>query len=364
MATMRWTPRLSVWQATMLALIALQIVCSFCTAILGEKLGAKPKKQEYFQKPGAPVSEIIRARGYLSEDHTIVTEDGYVLTMTRCMNPLIDRKRGRCLGRRPFLFVHGTLIDASTFAMNSFDVEEAKDFSDVDVDSMSEKELIEKFNDEPSAKSLVFFALNFGHEVWLLNRRGSPLSQKRLSSPPGNHKPATPIEKYLASVEAAAARRREPKDKHVHAKRSYEPYEADQQVDPVASESVSADDADAGDDSSVSSSGRSFDLLGLGNLLTEKPEKDDTKVKEAIKSAPAALFDYGHFTKDLKISLDQRLWNYSFDEQAAYDLPKALDYVIEQTGHKRAVIVGESAGGQLIIQSLILEPERFGNKRK
>uniref|UniRef100_A0A6G1SIQ0 Lipase member N n=1 Tax=Aceria tosichella TaxID=561515 RepID=A0A6G1SIQ0_9ACAR len=308
----------------------------------------------FFQRPGVRVSEILRARGYLAEEQSFVTDDGYVLGITRGLNPLIGPKRRQNLRRQPLLFIHGTLVDANSFVMNSFDIEQPKDFSGLDADQVSESKLIQLFNDEPSAKSLAFFALNFGHEVWFLHRRGSPLSQKRIDSPANKPKPPTVMQKYLASIEAHFGRDELANElnRNWRNRRS------------VSQTTITTDwfNSTAGDEMATrNNSSRHRRASELNNHERSSSQattkKDHTRVVEAVEAAPAALADYGNLGIDIKITLDKRLWNHSFDEQAAYDLPNAVDYVLEQTGHEQLVIVGDSSGGALIIMSLVLEPK-------
>lgn len=47
-----------------------------------------------------------------------------------------------------------------------------------------------------------------------------------------------------------------------------------------------------------------------------------------------------------------RYWNYSYHEPALFDLPAAIDLVINKTGHKRISLVGLSAGGAQILMAL------------
>lgn len=287
------------------------------------------KQKDYFQRPGAKVSEIVQARGYVAEELTFITDDGYILGITRATNPLVSADRTQALGREPLLFVHGTLVDGNSFVMNSFDVDGPKDFTEVNVNGLSEHELVERFQGEPSAKSLAFFALNCGHEAWFLHRRGAPLSRKRIKIP---IKPPTVMEKLLDSERRFESRRK----LNRRSRRSPE-----QELGPTTSAPIDAQ-----------SSSRPL-----------PKRRDNSRLIEAVKAAPAALFDYGNLALDIKTTLNKRLWNHSFDEQAAYDLPRAVDFVLEKTGFERVAMVGDSSGGQLILQTLVLEPN-LGAKRK
>lgn len=50
-------------------------------------------------------------------------------------------------------------------------------------------------------------------------------------------------------------------------------------------------------------------------------------------------------------------WNYTYDEQALHDIPKAVDVVLRKTGHKKLSLLGISGGGALILFSLSRVPE-------
>lgn len=50
-------------------------------------------------------------------------------------------------------------------------------------------------------------------------------------------------------------------------------------------------------------------------------------------------------------------WNFSFDEQALYDIPAAVDFVIRESGFPKVKLIGHSAGGQVILMSLSVNPE-------
>ena len=56
--------------------------------------------------------ELIRARGFGCETHTVQTKDGYILTLKRIVNPLI-KKNG--LETKPLLLMHGMGGDSSSF---------------------------------------------------------------------------------------------------------------------------------------------------------------------------------------------------------------------------------------------------------
>lgn len=58
-------------------------------------------------------SEIIRSRGFVSEEHDVVTSDGFILTIFRIKNPNFDR-----VGK-PVLLMHPLLSESSAYLINS-----------------------------------------------------------------------------------------------------------------------------------------------------------------------------------------------------------------------------------------------------
>lgn len=57
--------------------------------------------------------ELIRYHGYEAEEHSVTTEDGYILTIFRCnsRNTTIKRKR-------PVIIQHGLLLSSDDFCVN------------------------------------------------------------------------------------------------------------------------------------------------------------------------------------------------------------------------------------------------------
>ena len=307
--------------AALLVLVIAMVLLLLSTTRCWTKEG-----EEFFQRPGVKVSEVIRACGFLAEDRQVVVEDGFVLTLTRATNPLIVRPPPN---KDPILFVHGTLTLPNQFVVNSFKVRPKNLLRDIDVEGSSLEQLVEALEDEPSARSLPFLALNFGHEVWFLHRRGVPQSLKRLKL---GQRPQLPYEKYLRAARLAAARRRKlaptsPVKRH----------EADVPADDQRANKTEEEEATTA-------------------AATTTPT-NNSRVIQSIKAAPSALLDYGKLLLDIRLSTTPGLWNYSLDEQAAYDMPRALDYVLEVSGRKRAALVGGSGGGALILMALIMNPE-------
>jgi pimeloyl-ACP methyl ester carboxylesterase len=236
---------------------------------------AHNKASQLYGAPSVTPSQILRARGFHAQDHHFVTKDNYRIRLTRGLNPLINRGQSGRADKIPILFVHGILESANVFLINSFGAT-PKDFGDVDLAGESLDEVIARLAAEPSAKSLPLLALNHGHEVWLMSRRGFPGSQTKLGDRPVGFEPTSPAGKSATG-----------------------PFSA---------------------------------------LIHEFT--DFTQLKEQIS-----------------FSFDRNFWNYSLDEQAEYDLPQAIDYVLAATKRMQLSVVGHSAGGALTLMALSSMPE-------
>lgn len=120
--------------------------------------------------------DIIKKRGYDAEEHSVTTKDGYILTLTRILNPLIKRDSQLVAHKAPILFMPGETATGGMFVANSKNVQ-PKDFTNIDAKKLSLLDLEQSFENEPSAKSLALIASNFGRDIWLGSRRGYPTSQ-------------------------------------------------------------------------------------------------------------------------------------------------------------------------------------------
>lgn len=231
-------------------------------------------------------TEMIRSRGYLAEDHYFLTSDGFVINMIKAINPTIKDKR---VVRRKsaVLLLHGITTSAKCFMMFSAGAT-PRDLSNLSANLIEKKDLAKLLADDDSAKSILLLLLNFGHEVWLMNRRSVLDSMRQTINLAGSLK---------------------------------------------TNEHLINDDVEVQD-------------TIIRKLAKKKKQK---KGKSFI---PKAIEKF----KDLILEHNYKFWNFSFDEQAEIDLPEAVDFVLKKSNRERITILGHSAGGQLILQALAINP--------
>lgn len=117
------------------------------------------------------IARIVRSIGFIAEDHRLVTRDGYILTLVRILNPIINEGRSGLPGKRSILFVPGESASGSVF-LAGYERVEPKDLSKLDIhDEQVQASLA---SSEESTRVLPLLSSNRGHEVWILNRRATP----------------------------------------------------------------------------------------------------------------------------------------------------------------------------------------------
>lgn len=134
------------------------------------------------------VSEIIRSRGFLAEEYDVVTNDGYILTVHRIVNPLVVA--GSKL--KPVILQHGLMSSSVDWVINSVDVrpskwprsanestEGATDAADNTIEGHQRRQLADDSQEHPN--SLGFYLANEGYDVYLANSRGNIYGQRHVN---------------------------------------------------------------------------------------------------------------------------------------------------------------------------------------
>ena len=104
--------------------------------------------------------QLLESRGFKGEDHYVVTNDGYILLITRIINPLVENRKKL----RPVLLQHGWMTNANSWLVNSAAI-------------LNENGQYVENNESGSVGNSLGFVLAVnGFDVWLANMRGTPYS--------------------------------------------------------------------------------------------------------------------------------------------------------------------------------------------
>lgn len=143
-------------------------------------------------------------------------------------------------------------------------------------------------------------AMNFGHPIWILNRRGSLESLRRAS---GAQRPSFECDPGLNSL-------------------TLSDYSAEQALELAAT--------------------------AAEPLVSLRP----------LTQLMSSLASYSELSERLRVTCDRSFWNYSYDQQASGDLPQVVDYVLEREDPSdKLILFGHSAGAALQLMALSERPE-------
>lgn len=260
-----------------------------------------------FNDSDLTVAEALRARGYLAKEYRFKTQDGYVLTVVRGKNPLFEHE-----SKDPILFVHGASVSPAVWLVNSAGVEPA-DFTLHEACSDA-RELYESVGEDKSANSLAFLALNFGHEVWVLSRRGYQKSEHReghLNRTVEQAMAAVP-ETLMNSIFANATR--------------------------TLAEAITTNE-----------NGLGVFARPLVDFLKNVKIPHGKSLSNIAEEQPEAFLH----------SFDPEYWHFTMDQQASFDLPQAIQFVLSKSEREKVVLVAHSTGGAIALMALSDSPEFY-----
>ena len=314
--------------------------------------------------PGVDTAQLLRRRGYVAQQHYVTTSDGYVLSLVRGTNPLINEGLGCKKGKKPILFIHGPLVSAPVWLANSANVW-PRDFSSLNI-SLLGMELLElTLSNEPSTNSLPFLAMNFGHEVWMFNGRGTLESQNEIGR--RNRTLLDAVADLVPSLLGGGFGMqplvdiRGPK---VHEAEIVEHHELGTEHHHVGPHHLGSHDVGHqelgyhdGEHYIVRRSGaNNHHYHHQAHQAHQAPRNTLFDFIRPLINMPAALLDYGNFFERLLNTFDAQFWSYSMDEQAEFDFPAALDYVLSSSGQDKAAVVAHSNGAAMVLMGASTKP--------
>lgn len=315
-----------------------------------------------YYKPGITSAQILEARGFLAKEFFFTTEDNFELSIIRARSPIINNGRGGLANKEPILFIHGTIVSSSIWVTNSRGAR-PRDFTGVQVNSSSLEQLIEQVGSDPGSFSLPILMMNFGYEVWLLNRRGTLESENRVGSNARTLLDA--IKSIVPSLFGGGFGPNLGLGVFGPAKNSTNVVGNKSSLNSTGQEQVSHFDYNQ----LIELIDANLDVESLKRELSvsfDEPQRTRSFLDEFLQpfiNLPSALFDFGKFIRRFIRTFDPKFWAFSLDEQVRFDVSKAVEFVLKSSGRKQLTLVGHSAGAATILLKLSEEPE-FAQKGK
>lgn len=274
---------------------------------------------------GKTTKEILKLRGFDSVEFNVRINTEFTLNLVRIINPLFrDRYKddllsiGSILLKSSILFLHGATLASNYFLINSINAR-PRDLSQLEGKNLSQ--LNELLANDPSSKCLPLLMSNSGYDVWLLNRRSTLESQAASNQPhlqdvyKNFNQTAVVKTKVFGDIRATLLRYLiKPTRSLVSIIRSF-----------AAKSRIRA-------------------LLGGSSTelyLNELSYNLETILMPNVRQK----------------TVDAGYWHFSLDEQAVFDLPKVIDFILQKTGRSQVDIVGHSLGGALPLMTMTLKPE-------
>lgn len=134
------------------------------------------------------VSDIIRSRGFIAEEHNVITKDGYILTIQRIVNPNVRPEFRSKL--KPAILQHGLMSSSVDWVINTVNVtpevyppegaagaDGAAELGDNELPPAGNN-LVGDSQEHPN--SLGFYLANRGYDVFLANSRGNIYGQRHI----------------------------------------------------------------------------------------------------------------------------------------------------------------------------------------
>uniref|UniRef100_A0A6G1S4L0 Gastric triacylglycerol lipase n=1 Tax=Aceria tosichella TaxID=561515 RepID=A0A6G1S4L0_9ACAR len=279
------------------------------------------------QKPHE-TAKVLTDCGFIAREYEYVSQDSVMLSIVRGTNPLFNGGEHGLDNKQPIIFLQGTTLGSSLALENSQNVK-PRDFSHLDVNDHSRAQLIQEIGSDPSARNFLFLALNFGHEVWILNRRGFSGSRRRLKDK----------NRTLADAMRAVP------DTIFGFKYIGDPALTGGLISgrPRAKRSLPGFDANAWLTDEMTR------LLNQSSKIQDKARALFAPLSLVKMPEGMLLFTDEQFQQEFIETFNPDFWNFSLDEQAKYDLPATIDFVLEKTGKKKVHLVGLSCGGAIIL---------------